>query len=328
MTFQIVSNKLSAFAALTLTFGLFAAGAAQSAYPEKPIKLVVPYNAGGGTDILARSVAAAASESLGQPIVVDNRAGASGMIGSEYVGKAKSDGYVLLMTAADTHPVNPHVYPKIRYDAQKDFMPIVQIGYLPYALVINPKVGANNLNEFVALAKKNPGKYTYSSWGIGSSSQVAMEMFKQKTGTDLLHVPFTGAAPAMGAVVSGETDAMFVPLSLAVPNQKAGKVKIMGLGAPKRFVDAPDIPTLAEQGVPLNTAPWVGILGPANLPPDAVQKFYKAVSQAAAKPEVQAILRTAGLQIDVLNPAEFKALLAKDFERWGESVRQAGIKAQ
>ena len=176
--------------------------------------------------------------------------------------------------------------------------------------------------------KKNPGKYTYSSWGIGSSSQVAMEMFKQKTGTDLLHVPFTGAAPAMGAVVSGETDAMFVPLSLAVPNQKAGKVKIMGLGAPKRFVDAPDIPTLAEQGVPLNTAPWVGILGPANLPPDAVQKFYKAVSQAAAKPEVQAILRTAGLQIDVLNPAEFKALLAKDFERWGESVRQAGIKAQ
>lgn len=328
MIIQTVSKKLRAVVALTLTLGLFAGSAAQSAYPTKPIKLVVPYNAGGGTDILARSVAAAAGESLGQPIVVDNRAGASGMIGSEYVGKSKSDGYVLLMTAADTHSVNPHVYPKIRYDAQKDFTPIVQIGYLPYALVVNPKVGANNLNEFVALAKKNPGKYTYSSWGIGSSSQVAMEMFKQKTGTELLHVPYTGAAPAMGAVVSGETDAMFVPLSLAVPNQKAGRVKIMGLGAPKRFVDAADIPTLAEQGVPLNTAPWIGILGPANLPPEAVQQFYKAVSQAAEKPEVQAALRTGGLQIDVLNPADFKALLATDFERWGATVRQAGIKAQ
>jgi tripartite-type tricarboxylate transporter receptor subunit TctC len=195
------------------------------AYPERTIRVVVPYNAGGGTDILARAIAAAAGEHLKQPVIVDNRAGASGMIGSEYVGKAAPDGYTFLMTAADTHSVNPHVYPNIRYDAVKEFRPVAQIGILPYALVVSPKLNVNTLKEFIDLAKKQPGKLTYSSWGVGSTSQVAMEMFKIKTGTDLLHVPFTGAAPAMNGVISGQTDAMFVPLSLAVPKRSGWQGK-------------------------------------------------------------------------------------------------------
>jgi len=298
------------------------------AYPERTIRVVVPYNAGGGTDILARAIAAAAGEHLKQPVIVDNRAGASGMIGSEYVGKAAPDGYTFLMTAADTHSVNPHVYPNIRYDAVKEFRPVAQIGILPYALVVSPKLNVNNLKEFIELAKKQPGKLTYSSWGVGSTSQVAMEMFKIKTGTDLLHVPFTGAAPAMNGVVSGQTDAMFVPLSLAVPNAQGGKVKVLGLGAPKRFATASDIPTLAEQGIDLNTAPWIGILAPSKVSPEIIKTFYAAVEKAAQDPKVQQALVTGGLEIEVLNPEQFGKILASEYERWGDTVRQAGIKAQ
>lgn len=307
---------------------VFASSAAVAAYPDRPIKLVVPYNAGGGTDILARAVAGAASEILKQPVVVENRAGASGMIGSAAVAKAPGDGYTFVMTAADTHSINPHVYPNISYDAQKDFTPVAQIGILPYALVINPKLKANNIGEFVELAKSQPGKLTYSSWGVGSSSQVAMEMLKNKTGIDLLHVPFTGAAPAMNGVISGQTDAMLVPLSLAVPYGKGGKVKVLGLGAPNRFIDAPDIKTLEEQGVTVYTSPWIGILGPANVPNDVVQKFAGAVEEALKQQQVKDALIKGGLEIDYRGPQAFGKVLQEDFERWGTTVKQAGIKAQ
>jgi len=316
----------TAVLAVFAAFGLAPTTAA--AYPERTIRVVVPYNAGGGTDILARAIAAAAGEILKQPVIVDNRAGASGMIGSEYVGKSAPDGYTFLMTAADTHSVNPHVYPNIRYDANKDFRPVVQIGYLPYALVVSPKLNVNTLKEFIDLAKKQPGKLTFASWGVGSTSQVAMEMFKIKTGTDLLHVPFTGAAPAMNGVISGQTDAMFVPLSLAVPNAQGGKVKILGLGAPKRFADAANIPTLAEQGVDLDTSPWIGILAPSKVSPEVIKTFYSAVEKAAKQPKVQQALTTGGLEIQVLDPEQFGKVLARDYERWGETVRQAGVKAQ
>ena len=168
-------QKLSTVVACSAT-ALFAMGVqAQGTFPEKSIRMVVPYNAGGGTDVLARAIAVGAGKILKQTIVVDNKPGASGMIGSDFVAKAAPDGYTILMTAADTHSINPHVYPKITYDALKDFVPIAQVGLLPYALVVNPKVAAKNIHEFIALAKSQPGKLTYASWGVGSSSQVAME---------------------------------------------------------------------------------------------------------------------------------------------------------
>lgn len=315
-------------AALAAVAGLATSSAVASSYPERAIRIVVPYNAGGGTDILARAVASAASEALKQPVVVENRPGASGMTGSEYVARAAPDGYTLLMTAADTHSVNPHVYPNIRYDAQKDFRPVSQIGILPYALVINPKLNVNSLKEFIELAKKQPGKLTYSSWGVGSTSHVAMEMFNGKTGINLLHVPFTGAAPAMTAVVAGQTDAMFVPLSLAIPNAQGGKVKILGLGAPKRFGTAKDIPTLAEQGVDLNTAPWIGILAPAKASPEVLKVFHAAVEKAGQQAKVRDTLATAGLEIEVLDPQQFGDVLKKEYDRWGATVKQSGIKAE
>lgn len=320
-------GKVSAIALTTIavftSFGI----AAQGTYPEKAIKIVVPYPAGGGTDVLGRAVAAAASKSLNKPIVVENRAGASGMIGADAVAKSASDGYTLLFTAADTHSVNPHVYQKISYDARKDFTPIVQVGLLPYALVVNPKLNVNNLNEFLALARKDPGKLTYASWGVGSSSQVAFEMLKSMAKIDVLHVPFTGAAPAMTAIMSGQVDAVFVPLSLAIPNAEAGRVKIVGLGSPRRFASAKDVPTLHEQGMALNTAPWIAILGPSKMPKDAVDIIAKAVTDATKDPKVLETLAKGGLEVEVLGPEAFSKILVSEYERWGATVKAAGIKA-
>lgn len=316
------------------TLALFAATAllgfgvqAQGVYPDKSIRLVVPYNAGGGTDVLARAIAMGAGKILKQTIVVDNKPGASGMIGSDFVSKSAPDGYTILMTAADTHSINPHVYPKIAYDALKDFVGITQIGLLPYALVVNPKVPAKNVKEFIALAQSQPGKLTYASWGVGSSSQVAMEMLKVMSKLDILHVPFTGAAPAMTAVLAGQVDAMFVPLSLAVPNADAGKVVAIGLGAPSRFVGAPNMPTLAEQGVKVYTSPWISILGPAKMPKAAVDAIYKAVNEAVKDPQIIELMIKGGLQIDVLNPEQISKVLVSEFDRWGATVKAAGIKA-
>ena len=318
------------FKTLALCAGMALCGfgaQAQGVYPEKSIRMVVPYNAGGGTDVLARAIAVGAGKILKQTIVVDNKPGASGMIGSDFVAKAAPDGYTILMTAADTHSINPHVYPKIAYDALKDFAPIAQVGLLPYALVVNPKVPAKNIHEFIALAKSQPGKLTYASWGVGSSSQVAMEMLKVSSGLDILHVPFTGAAPAMTAVLAGQVDAMFVPLSLAVPNAEAGKVVVMGLGAPARFVGAPNMPTLAEQGIKVYTSPWISILGPAKMPKVAIDAIYSAVNEAVKDPQISDLMIKGGLQLEVLNPEQFGKVLVSEFEHWGATVKAAGIKA-
>lgn len=320
-------GKFSAIAITAMITMISGGASAQGSYPDKAIKIVVPYPAGGGTDVLGRAVAAAASKSLNKPIVVENRAGASGMIGADAVAKSSPDGYTLLFTAADTHSVNPHVYQKISYDARKDFTPIVQVGLLPYALVVNPKLNVNNLNEFIALAKKDPGKLTYASWGVGSSSQVAFEMLKSMAKIDVLHVPFTGAAPAMTAIMSGQVDAVFVPLSLAIPNAEAGRVKIVGLGSPKRFETAKDIPTLHEQGMPLNTAPWIAILGPAKMPKEAVDVIAKAVTEAAKDPKMLETLSKGGLEVEVLGPEAFGKVLVSEYDRWGATVKAAGIKA-
>lgn len=316
------------FAAAAGTALLLTSYSAQAAYPDHSIRIVVPYNAGGGTDVLSRAVAAGVSRVLKQPVVVDNRAGASGMIGSDLVARAAPDGYTLVMTAADTHTINPHVYPKISYDARKDFVAVAQVGYLPYALVVNPKLGVNNIKDYIALAKKNPGKLTYASWGVGSSSHVAMEMLNVGESLDVLHVPFTGAAPAMTAIMGGQVDALFVPLSLAKPNADAGKVKLLGLAAPKRFAGMPDVPTLTEQGVDVIAAPWIGILAPAGTPQVALDTLAGAVAEAVKTDEVVKALTVGGLEINVRNSKDFSTFLIDDYTLWGDTVKAANIRAE
>lgn len=326
-TFRI-RKALKALAATAGVALLLGAPAAQADYPERPVKVVVPYNAGGGTDVLSRAVATGVSKILKANIVVENRPGASGMIGSEAVARSAPDGYTLVMTAADTHTINPHVYPKITYDAQKAFSPVAQVGYLPYAIVINPQLGVNTIHEYIDLAKKNPGKLTYASWGVGSSSHVAMEMLNVGQKLDVLHVPFTGAAPAMTAVMGGQVDALFVPLSLAKPNADAGKVKLLGLAAPKRFAGAPDVPTLTEQGVNVIAAPWIGILAPAGTPQKAIDVLSDAVEEAVKTDEVTKALTAGGLEINYRNSKDFGEFLKEDYVLWGDTVKAANIKAE
>lgn len=294
-------------------------------YPERPIKMVVAYPPGGATDVMARAVALRLGERLNQPVVIDNRPGASGQIGSDVVAKSPSDGYTLIFTAADTHSINPHVYPKIAYDARRDFTPVAQVGYLPMALIINPSVKAANLKEFVDLAKSQPGKYTFASYGAGSSSHVAFEMLKGETKIDLLHVPFQGAAPALAALIGGQVDAFMVPLTLALPNHQAGKVRLLGVAAPVRFEGAPDAPTFTEQGVPLVSAPWIGILGPARVPQDVVDKLNRELNAVLENPQVRETLLKNGLARLTSTQPQFKSFLDVEFERWGKTIREAKI---
>lgn len=318
-TTRTILSAITGLALVSLT------GIAAAEFPDHPIKMVVAYPPGGATDVTARAVAQRLGDRLKQPVVVENRPGAAGMIGTDYVAKSAPDGYTLIFTAADTHSINPHVYPKIAYDSRKDFTPIAQVGALPMALIVNPQVQAKNVAEFIALARKNPGKMTYASFGLGSSSQVAMEMLKIEAKIDLLHVPFQGAAPAVTAIMGGQVDAMMVPLTLAVPNDAAGKVRLLGVATPARYAGAPNAPTFAEQGVKLSSAPWVGILSPAKVPADIVEKLNRELNAALQDPQVRDTLMKNGLDPATSSQPAFKTLLDREYDRWGATIKEANI---
>ena len=297
-------------------------------YPDKPIKIVVAYPAGGATDVITRLIGQRLGERLKQSVVVENRPGASGMIGSEYVAKSPPDGYTLIYTAADTHSINPHVYPKIAYDSRRDFTPVALAGYNPFALIVKTSLPVTTVAQFVAMAKEQPGKLTFASWGVGSSGQAGMEMFNGYSKISLLHVPFQGAAPAIAAVMGGQVDSMMVPLTLAEPNNRAGKVRILAVATPKRSAGAPDAPTLSEQGVPLTVAPWQGLLGPANMPPEVVALLNREVNAVLSDAQMREQLLKNGLEVTTGTPQEFKTFLDGEYERWGKTIRDANIKAE
>lgn len=307
--------------------GLLVAGAAlaaQAAYPDKPIRMIVPYPAGGSTDVIARALAAGLGDRLKQSVIVENRGGASGMIGSEYVARQAADGYTLVFTAADTHSINPHVYAKMSYDAKRDFTPVGLVGFLTMALIVNPQQPAT-LPDYIKAAKVKPRGLTYASWGTGSSSQVAMEMFDSAAHIDQLHVPFQGAAPAITAVMAGQVDSMMVPLTLAEPNYRAGKVKLLGVAAPKRVPWATDLPTLAEQGLPLDGRLWLGVLGPAKMPADVVEALNREIDATLKSPAVQETMIKNGLQVQSGTAKDFANLLDTEYTRWGKTIADAKI---
>ena len=303
-----------------------AALAAQAAYPDKPIKMVVPYPAGGSTDVVARALAHKLGERLKQPVVIENRGGASGMIGSEYVAQQPADGYTVVFTAADTHSINPHVYAKMRYDAKKDFVPVGRVGFLTMALIVNPGKPSGSLSQYIDAARAKPGSFSYASWGNGSSSHVAMEMFNGDAKVKQVHVPYQGAAPALTAVIGGQVDAMMVPLTLAEPNHRAGKVKLLGVAAPKRIEWANDLPTFAEQGLPLDGRLWLGVLGPAKMPAEAVNVLNREINAALQDPALQETLRKNGLEIAGGTAQEFGKYLEAEYDRWGNTIRGASIR--
>ena len=299
---------------------------AAAQYPDKPIHLVVPWPAGGGSDVVARIVAQPLGERLKQAIVVENRPGANGAIGSAAVAKAPKDGYTLVWVTADTHAIIPHIYPNLNYDPRRDFASVGIAGYFPYALVVNPNFPAANVDDFVTQAKARPGKVTFASWGVGGSAHVAMEMFKQQGKFDVLHVPFQGAAPAIQAVVGGQVDSMIVPMSVADSYFRGGRLKMLGLASPARFAGAPELRTFAEQGVPVNAGTWVGIMAPAGTPHDVLQRLNSALNATIETPSVRETLLKLNTEPSTMTIEQFKKFVDSEYERWGKTIREAKIK--
>ena len=294
-------------------------------FPERPIKLIVPFTAGGNVDISARTIAQGLTEQLGQSIIVENKPGANTMIGTDFVAKSSADGYTLLLAGAEGLAINPHVYKKVNYDALKDFSAVGVVGSFPFALVINPKLAVNNLAEFIEYAKARPGKLNFSSWGIGSTSQIAFEKFKQTAGIDLTHVPFQGAAPAITAVAAGDVDAMMVPLSVALPQASGGRVKILGVTSEKRIPTSDSIPTLSEQGMPVVISGWQILVAPKNTPAPIIQTLNQSLNKVLNTEAIRASLTKGGISPSPGSAAQANSLIESEWSRWGKVAKDAKI---
>jgi tripartite-type tricarboxylate transporter receptor subunit TctC len=299
---------------------------AQSAYPDHVVKIIVPFTPATGIDILARTLGQKMSEDWKQPVVVENRPGASGNIGTEAVAKSAPDGYTLLMTA-NTIVLNRSLFKSIPYDPVKDFVPVAPLAIGRLALVTHPSVNAKSAQELVAQAKANPGKLNYGSPGNGTPHHLAMELFKSTTGVNLVHVPYKGTAGAVQDLLGGQLQVMFLPVHVALPHAEAGKLNMLAAGGTERASATPKIPSLAEGiGVrDIDTDIWYGLYVPARTPADVVTKLNNDVNAALKKPEVAEALAKQGLQPTGGTPAQLEKMTRADLERWSRVVREANI---
>jgi len=297
-----------------------------AAWPEKPITLIVPWAAGGSTDILARALAEQLTRSLGQPVIVDNRAGASGNIGSNFVAKAKPDGYTLLIGSMSTHAMNPALMPGMPFRGVEDFTPIAQMANVVNTLVINPSVPAKNVKELIAYAKANPGKLTYASAGAGSTNHLSAVLFEKAAGIEMLHVPYKGGAPAVLDTVGDQTKVLFSAGTQTLPHVKSGKLRLLGVTEAKRSALLPDVPTVGETLPGYELGVWYGAFGPANMPKDLVTRLNAETNKALSNPDVRARMDAIGVEIVSGTPQEFATVLRRDADRYGKIIRELGIK--
>jgi tripartite-type tricarboxylate transporter receptor subunit TctC len=322
---RLVSPSLKAAAVLIALTGV----AAAQDYPSKPIRMIIPFPPGGGSDVTGRVVATALGERLGRQVIVDNRAGAGGVIGTELAANAPKDGYTLLMVSL-AHTVNPWLYDlKGRYDPIKSFAPVAIIAASPVVLVVNPNVPVNSVADLVALAKKQPGKVQYASAGVGSVTHLAGELFKYTAKVDMLHVPFKGAGPATIDVVAGHTSLMFGGLLATTPQVRSGKLRAIGMGSLKRNLIFPDVPSISEAGVPgYETVNWFGLVAPAGTPPAIVERLHREITAVQDAPAVQKQFDSDGATIVRMSPAAFGAYMVADMNKWERVVKEGGVKAQ
>jgi len=318
---------LSALAAAGATTAAPWALAQQAAWPDQPLRWVVPYPAGGGTDVLARTVAEAMRQTLGQQIIVDNRPGASTNIGGQAVATAKPDGYTFMSADNAILAYNEHLFTKLPFNPEKDFTYVGGISRFPLALVVHPAFEAKTVKEFLAYARANPGKLNYASPGNGSPHHLAMEMFKNRTKTFLTHIPYRGAAPALQDVVGGQVPCMFLDLAAGLPVITSGKVRALAIGSAKRVAALPDVPTLAEAGVP-NTEVFAfqGILAPAGLPAAITARLNGDLNKALLNPAVVKRMNDFGMEALPGTPEQFRAMARSESKRWGEIIKAAGVK--
>src|SRR5450755_980475 len=297
-------------------------------YPSKPIRMIVPYPPAGVTDIVARTIAEPLAAALGQPIIIDNRGGAAGNIGTDLAAKSAPDGYTILFTLS-SHTINPKLYDKLPFDVEKDFIPISLAAYIPQILVANPSVPANNIKELIALAKSQPGNLNYASVGTGSPGHIAGELFKLKTGIDMVHVPYKGGGPAVTDTLGGQVQLLFVSMPAALQYVKAGRLKAIAVTSDKRSAAAPDVPTIAESGVPgyvVNS--WYGALAPARTPPAVVSKLQAVFAKVLQSPDVKDRLFAQGAEATSSTSAEFERLIHDELKQWEFVIREAKIKPE
>ncbi len=311
-----------------LALAFAAVTAAQAPYPNHPVRVVVPFPAGGTTDILARAASQKLTEALGQPFVVENRGGAGGNIGADLVAKSPPDGYTLLMGTVGTHAINPSLYQKMPYDHVKDFVPVVLVAGVPNVLVVNPSLPVKSVQELIAYAKANPGKVNFASSGSGTSIHLSAELFKTMAGVSMQHVPYKGSAPALADLAGGQVDLMFDNLPSALPLIKAGKLRAIAVTSQQRASALPDVPTIAESGLPgFEATSWFGLLAPAGTPRDAIAKVNGEVAKWLATPEAKEKLASqGGIVGNGLTPEDFSRHIASETTKWQKVVKESGAK--
>ncbi len=299
-----------------------------AAYPTKPIRLVVPFPPGGATDILARAIAQRWSETLGQQVVVDNRPGAGGNIGSDLVAKSAPDGYTLLMGTVGTHAINPSLYTKMPYDHIRDFAPVILVAGVPNVMEVNPSVPAHTVQEFIAYAKANPGKVNFASSGSGTSIHLSGELFKVMAGVEMTHVPYKGSAPALQDLLGGQVQVMFDNLPPSLPQIRSGKLRALAVTSATRSAALPDVPTIAESGLPgFEASSWFGVLAPAGTPPAIIARLNADGVKWLATPEAKEKMLTLGANAVGGSPEDFAAHIRAETAKWAKVVKDSGARA-
>lgn len=318
--------------ALAATFLIALPAAAQTTWPTKPVRIVVPFAPGGTTDILARAVAPELTKAFGQPFIVDNRAGAGGNVGADLVAKSPGDGYTLLMGTVGTHGINKSLYSKMPYDPQKDFAPITLVAGVPNVMVMNAekaaKLGINNVADFVKYAKAHPGQFSMASSGNGTSIHLAGELFKSQTGIFMTHIPYRGSGPALLDLIGGNVDVMFDNLPSAMPQIKGGKLKAFAVTSAQRSTAMPELPTVEEAGKlkGFEASSWFGLLAPAGTPPDVVSRIQQEVAKALATPAIKEKMLAQGAIPSGNTPQEFAKLIDAEITKWALVVKASGAK--
>jgi len=298
-------------------------------YPSKAVRIVVPFAAGGSTDLLARNVAQRLNEAWKQPVIVDNRAGGGGIVGSVYVVKSPADGYTLLLGTNTTNAVAASLYAKLPYDVQRDFAPITEIATIPQLLSVHPSIPAKTLKDLVALATARPNQLNFGTAGSGSTSHMAMALFESMAKLKMVHVPYKGTGPALIELLGGHLSLMFDVIMTSLPHVQSGKLRALAVSSLQRSPTAPQIPTVAESGYPgFDAIVWFGLFAPAGAPPEAIRKISEETARVLKTPSMRELLAGQGLEIVASNPADFAARVNGEIVKWRKVIREAGIKLE
>lgn len=299
--------------------------AQEAAYPNRPIKIIVPWAAGGGGDVLVRAISPSLSQRMGQPVIVDNRPGAIGTIGSLAAARSPGDGYTLVYGTADSHSIAPHVLKARPYDSQKEFIAVAPIGFTPLALIVHASHPAKTFADFLRLAKEAKEPLTFGSWGQGSSGHITMEALKQATSVNLLHIPYTGTAPLIQAQIANQVNAAIVPVLVAEQHVQAGTVRMLAVTAPARLPGHANVPLMKEFGVNIDMGPWLGFLAPVGTPQSVVSKLNEAFAASLAEPQVAETMKKMTMVIQTMSPAAYQSFYNAEYERWGQTIRTGKI---